>query len=757
MQRIITLLLALSASLHLLAAPGFQAARKYHIACQTYPTGCVTDGATAGQQTPVYYLATATASAETYWSMESAGNGQYYIRNGKTGQYVTYDGVREGSTRRYVSMTSQPDGNNSLWTFTAQGGGYFTIRSVGKTDHIWDVRVDSYVVGTYSNSGNGNQNQLFAFYDETGQQVEDVFVSNDPLSRAMDDLRLGQYGPTYVSDQGGYYLYPTALEHFGTDLALTVTYQPHEGWGPLSINGTVVESGSDYVFSQLQGGKNYTLSISHSDGTTVSRTLTFTSLAVVRLYGSFGYEYSTGHIVVQEPDKAEYTQQHMKAKWRGGITNGTDKHKRNYHVKFLDANGEKMDQKFFGLRNDNSWILESCQVDMSRIRNRMLTNLWNDYAVGLYYADQEPKALTGTRGQFVELMLNDEYRGIYCLTEAMDRKQMKLKKYDETTQTMHGQLWKSKDWSYAVFMGHNRDVNSYPGTSPVAFNNNYEAWNQYYVKYPDFDDVKPTDWQTLWNAVNFVCTSSDATFKEQVADYFDIPLLTDYYILMETTLSTDNHGKNMYFAVYDKQADKRVTFGIWDLDATMGQRWSDAYYHSTLMKPEQSYATYITNNEHGDYNLFRRMRNTNAGDFNMQVRLRYRDLRQTYLQTDSIIARFERQLAEFKTAGADQREYKKWSGDSDVAGKTLNFDTELAYLKDWITRRMKYLDNTRFNIGALPAGISTVNADGTAPARHKGIYTLDGRLVSTATDDPLLKQLPAGIYIVNGHKVAVGR
>ena len=37
-----------------------------------------------------------------------------------------------------------------------------------------------------------------------------------------------------------------------------------------------------------------------------------------------------------------------------------------------------------------------------------------------------------------------------------------------------------------------------------------------------------------------------------------MPVLIDYYILMETILSTDNHGKNMFFAVYDKEEDKKM-------------------------------------------------------------------------------------------------------------------------------------------------------------------------------------------------------
>jgi spore coat protein CotH len=322
---------------------------------------------------------------------------------------------------------------------------------------------------------------------------------------------------------------------------------------------------------------------------------------------------------------------------------------------------------------------------------------------------------------------------------------MKLAKYDEATGTMHGMLWKSKDWSYAVFMGHNSNSNSYPGTAPRNYDNNSESWDQYYVKYPDFDDVRPTDWQTLYNAVKFVCTSSDNDFRNHVAEYFDLPLLTDYYILMETILSTDNHGKNMFFACYDQQESPMVTFGVWDMDATIGQRWSDAYYHSNLMQPEQDYATYITNNEHGDYNLFRRLRLTNAEDFNMRVRLRYKELRQNWLSTESILNRFRQQLAEFKTAGADKREYAKWSGDSDVANKTLNFDTELNYIENWVTRRMNYLDTKRFKISELSGIIETAD---TTTAADQYWYTPDGCRLSA---QPTAK----GLYIHGGRKVLV--
>ena len=524
----------------------------------------------------------------------------------------------------------------------------------------------------------------------------------DPLGKAAADLCIGGH-PVAYSKSTNIYLCSIPLSAFDKDMTAAVSYSLKSDYNNLTIDGQETPPGSTHTFEGVAGGKEYTLTVTATNGTTISLPLTFTSLPVVQIYGSFGYDYSEGYIAVNEPDKdAAKELLDMKAKWRGGITNGGDKHKRNYHVKLKDAVGEKLERQFFGLREDNSWILESCQVDMSRIRNRTMTDLWNDFSTPPYYNDKEPKALTGTRGRFVELILNDEYRGIYCLTENLDRKQMKLKKYDEEKQQTRGQLWKSKDWSYATMMGYQPDGGYYPKdflSDPYEYS---EMWDSYEVKYPDFEDYGyQTDWSTLYGAVDFVAHATDADFKAHIAEYLDLPLVLDYYILMETILATDNHGKNMFFGVYNKQKDKKITFGVWDMDATCGQRWSDSYYHQSFLGPEQDYSQFITQYEHGDYNIFKRLRETNANDFNEKVRKRYRDLRQDELATENILKRFKAYLDEFKTSGSDQREYAKWSYDSDVAGLPLNFDDEYEYLTDWFTRRMNYLDNTRFDIGSL--------------------------------------------------------
>ena len=106
-----------------------------------------------------------------------------------------------------------------------------------------------------------------------------------------------------------------------------------------------------------------------------------------------------------------------------------------------------------------------------------------------------------------------------------------------------------------------------------------------------------------------------------------------------------------------------------------------------------------------------------------------------------------------KTSGAAQREYNRWSYDSDVDGRKLDFDNEMDYINDWFTRRMRYLDNVRFKIDELPSSIDGIQIQPTGTGDNS-VYDMNGRRVGTAQQ---LQQLPAGIYVSKGQKIVVGR
>lgn len=496
-----------------------------------------------------------------------------------------------------------------------------------------------------------------------------------------------------------------------------------EGWSNLKINGTVVNG--SYYFSSIKAGKTYSVTIKNPDKFVITSNITFTFLPIVSIEGEFGNEYQEGKVNLYSPEGEIHDALNAQLKWRGGTTNSPDKHKRNYKIKFTE------DQQFFGLRKDNKWILDAGQADLFRLRNRIATELWNDMAQKPYYADEEPEALSGVRGRVVELFLNKEYQGIYCFTECMDRKQMKLKKVDKETGIIRGCLYKSEGYRASLMY-------KYPST----YDNTHDTWDTFEVKYPELDDTQngETDWSTLWNAINFVATSSDAEFREHVAEYFDIPVIIDYYIFLNVLNAFDNVGKNTFWAVYDITKDKKLTPAVWDLDATVGQKWVDRYLPGTTgaYSPDYEMAAHT--------NLTKRLSNINVNGFNEAILKRYRELRNNVLSTDQITTRYTHFFDVIDLSGAAQREQNKWSEDTDINSEILNFEQEIYYIIYWLSRHLNYLDNNQFK--PSEEGISTNIHSSISHhcLNDYSLYNINGQKISV----PL-----KGIYIMNGKKIVM--
>lgn len=466
---------------------------------------------------------------------------------------------------------------------------------------------------------------------------------------------------------------------FGTDYEASIALDATAGWSNLSIEGTDIAD--NYTFKQVEGNKIYKIHAQEGDKE-INTQLTFTFLPLLVMEGTFGYDYAQGNISLLSPDAAEPTNSFAKVKWRGGSTNTADKHKRNYKIKTLNEKGKKQEISLLGMREDNNWILDAGQIDLFRLRNRIATEIWNDFATKPYYASKEPKAKSGVTGKVVEVILNNEYRGIYSLTEAMDRKELKLKKYDDKNQEFHGQLWKVSSWDKATFWDIDKD-----------YDNTQETWHAFETKYPDIDDVNPTDYSPLYEAIDFVANSNDEAFKKEVGDYFDIPVLIDYQLFQETLKPVDNNGKNMFWGIYDVAKSKKLTLAIWDLDASVGQFWQC----STPLHPNRVFPNTDLGVKDG-FNLYHRLSSLNVDNYNEKVANRYHELRKTYFSEENLISRYQGYYDMLVKSGAASREETKWSKDSDIGGYPLNFKSEIEYIKNWIINRLNYLDTNQFPI-----------------------------------------------------------
>lgn len=529
-------------------------------------------------------------------------------------------------------------------------------------------------------------------------------------------------------------LFATVPENmFGHDAMLQVVKD--QGWQQVDIDGTDIINGT-FLFSGISAERKWAVTATKADSTQLNATLQFTFLPIVQLLpaegdSQFSNEYQRGMVLFSHPDSATTDTLTARIKWRGGTTNAANKHKRNYKLNFDE------DHRFFGLRNDDKWMLDAGQPDVFRLRNRIAMDIWNKMARKPYYADQEPKALNGVRGDIVELFLGNEWRGIYNLSEFIDRKQLKLKKIDDKTGIIRGCLYKGVSWNKTKMF----DIFD-------SYDNSKDTFYGYEFKYPELgDDSDTIDWAPLIAANNFVKESEDKEFQQHVSEYFDMPVLMDYNIFYNVVNAVDNAGKNMYWAIYDKTSTKQLTPTPWDLDATFGQRWGgrlvyeidEGFYNSPEFRLD--FELMLT------YRLFR----DNFNDYVGQLNERYRQLRLPGqpLHTDSIISIVTRYYQAVKNSGAAKREEEKWSQDTDVWGDIIDFDTEYIYICDWIRRRMEFIDVTELPLFYKKSyfdelGVRMPTSHFQSPTSQ--IYNLKGQRMEDSI------QLKPGIYIKCGKK-----
>ena len=444
--------------------------------------------------------------------------------------------------------------------------------------------------------------------------------------------------------------------------------------------------------------------------------LEFTYLPIIHLEGEFGYDDAPGIVTLQQPDGSMEAMTAL-VRWRGATTNQEFKHKRNYRIKFVDGDGVKQNRRLFSLRSDDDWILDAGQADMFRLRNHIAAELWNDFATKPYYAGKNSDIYTATRGEVVEVFLNDEYRGIYNLCEPMDKKQLKLKEYDSATGEIHGGLWKSVGWSFTTFE-----------EQPPLYDNTQPEWCDYELKYPKTDDLCPSDYSTLYNAIDFVVNATGEEFKEHVGEYIDLPVFYDYILFMNVLDAFDLAGKNLYWAVYDKQQSKRITPVMWDLDSTVGQ----SFAHEPPPHPDYvSYDSWPMLPTKISIQLF----DNDYDSFSSLLAKRYFSLRKDVFSFSSLFERYKSHYDLIKGCGAVQREERLWSGDTDIEGLKLDFEAELSFIRNWLDNRLKHLDiffsdpaSVRGLLRNVPINGRTYTIQGTpALPAQKGIVVSEGK------------------------------
>lgn len=651
------------------------------------------------------------ANDSDYWIIKNTGGAEYTFQNAATLKYIKYDGTAIDRSALVLVDSQQADKSTSFTLELKMSDNlcYYLIRSVVNPTKIWNKRGQAqgtvYPVGVFA--GTGASNECFLFYDSSGNPVIDDGKVPAVLPTAGRTLgAFGAYAST-LTFNGKTPVVDTAKKEFylsvpqnamGTTQNMTVSFVLKNTAHKLYINNVQVTSGSSVSFKTISGTSTQTIEIRNGTTVVASGTIVFSCLPLVQIFSNttIGNVYNLTRLAVTEPNKTDTAEVFLSdIKTRGAYSSGLPK--KAYAIKLKSSDAEtSFNYSFLGLRSDNNWILDAMYIDPARMRNRVSTDLWNEFSTRPYYAASEPAMVNGTRGNFVEVFLNDSYNGLYCMTEKVDRKQLKLKKLvysaDSTTVTQRGGLYKAGDWTIATLLG-NGLINNFGGIS--AFDNKNSSWNGFEAKYPDMDDGEPINWQPLYNSIYASSyLTKDIDFNANIATYYDLPLFLDYYLFIELMLATDNQGKNMYLAVYDQTVSPKLSLAPWDMDGTWGIRWNGS---TDVTGPNQNFDNFVITNEHAQNELFLRLKRLNFDEYNTKLKDRYKQLRSSYFTYNNLMARFQNYCSLFNISGAANRELKRWSI------KDINY--EMNYLSTWITARLNYLDNQY--LGAIYNGVNT--------------------------------------------------
>lgn len=373
--------------------------------------------------------------------------------------------------------------------------------------------------------------------------------------------------------------------------------------------------------------------------------LTFTNLPIVRIV--------TPNKIIDEPQKlARFTINYpsntstkitsfVGIDFRGGSAQFNPK--KSYGFSFLNTMdlGSKTSKALFDWKQNEDWILDALYNDGSRLRNKISFEIWNA---------MNPLKNQAIKSRFVELYVNNDCQGIYCLNEQMNAEQLDLVDLEAV-------LYKATAW------GEGATTFEYLSSNAPQFTDEWDGWEQ---KYP-----KPKDqinWQPLYELRDLIINKNDTEFVRDIDNQIDLAIFTDYYIFLNLTSAADNSGKNIIWARSNAQMPFFIT--PWDLDGSWGRFWDGSNMNSR---------TILTNK------LFERLLTLNPDNFKGDLKSRWLALRTSVLSYSNLRAVFERSFNEMSTSDILAIENLKW-------GSTVNVLQEQQYINNWTLERLNFLD-----------------------------------------------------------------
>lgn len=360
--------------------------------------------------------------------------------------------------------------------------------------------------------------------------------------------------------------------------------------------------------------------------------------------------------------------------------------KKSFGFETRDEANEDIDVSLLGFPEEEDWILYAPYSDKTLVRNHLIYELSND--LGRY----------ASRSKLAEVYINGTYNGMYVFMEKLKRDDHridinKLKDDENTGEDLTGgyilKLDKADGFNESLYT----DINSFP-SQVDPFNSTAGQQIHFLYDDPDQDDITPEQKTYISEYVtNFETALASDTFTDPdtgYAAYIDTESFIDFFLLNELSNNVDGYRLSTWMT---KDKNEKLKMGpIWDFNLAFGNAnyceggannvWA---YRFNERCPNDTWQIPF---------WWQRLLEDPA--FVMQLQNRWATLRTTTFSESYILEKVNAYVSELETGGAIQANFATWQvlgiyiWPNDFVGSS--HESEIAYLNNWITERLIWLD-----------------------------------------------------------------
>ncbi len=385
----------------------------------------------------------------------------------------------------------------------------------------------------------------------------------------------------------------------------------------------------------------------------------FTGLPVVRMETDADLDVDTvfaGSVVFYENcGQQDWTVSSVfEAHERGQTTRAYPK--KGYRVNLVTVTStgvtNKNETSVLGMRTSDSWIFYAIYSDGTKVRDKFNTELWNRFGA----IDTPYDAHYGTHMEYVELVVNGEYRGLYAVMEPIDTDQLEISDQEYLYKRTFGRELLSEVFDQV-------EPEDYLSALGVEIKGKNGAG-------------KKADWECFREFVTLT-EADDETFADGMENLLDPDNVADLWLYLQMVNGGDNIYKNMFFAFKRENGAYRMYLVPWDMDLTWGNVYTDDADSLYVMWAPETAEDYL------EWPLAERLFDLDVGNLTERVLERWEELRADILSEEELENLLDACIHQVQDSGAFARDAARWpdsSHDGDYDGLRAYMEERLEFM-----------------------------------------------------------------------------